>query len=109
MLGLRFRSSRFAWTLVAALPLAAGCSAFADDAGSSADAIRMDQLPIAVTVHDAGTFDQEIDHPREPAVSLGTFKQRYWYTTEFANGPDSPVLFYFCGEATCSPKALDYF
>lgn len=36
----------------------------------------------------AGTFDQLVDH-KNP--SLGTFKQRYWYSTEYWHGPGSPV------------------
>lgn len=35
------------------------------------------------------TFDQLIDH-QDP--SLGTFKQSYWYSTEFWAGPGSPVI-----------------
>lgn len=35
------------------------------------------------------TFDQLLDHGNP---SLGTFKQRYWYNTEFYNGPGSPVV-----------------
>jgi hypothetical protein len=34
------------------------------------------------------TFEQLIDHNNP---SLGTFQQRYWYNTEFWNGPGSPV------------------
>jgi hypothetical protein len=35
-----------------------------------------------------GTFDQLIDHNNP---SLGTFKQRYWYSTEFWKGGNAPV------------------
>ena len=51
----------------------------------------------------AGVFTQEIDHPRQPGPSIGTFSQRFWYSTQFAKGSDAPVLFYFCGEAPCDP------
>jgi hypothetical protein len=92
------------------LPIVAACSVDpSDGSDSSSDAIRMDQLPIKVTQHQEGLFDQEIDHPTTPAASLGTFKQRYWYSTEFASGPDAPVLFMFCGEAECGPWALNSF
>jgi hypothetical protein len=50
-----------------------------------------------------GTFVQEVDHPLDASGSVGTFSQRYWYSTEFAHGPQSPVIFYFCGEAPCDP------
>src|SRR5262249_8093498 len=51
----------------------------------------------------AGWFAQEIDHPAMASSSLGTFWQRYWFSTQFAHGADSPVLFYLCGEAPCDP------
>ncbi|KAL5617305.1 hypothetical protein FOBRF1_006053 [Fusarium oxysporum] len=37
-----------------------------------------------------GTFDQLIDHDNS---SLGTFKQRYWYSLNYANGTNPPVVF----------------
>lgn len=42
-----------------------------------------------------GTFDQLLDHsnPR-----LGTFRQRFWYGTQFWKGPGSPVIFVNPGE-----------
>ncbi|VUC25047.1 unnamed protein product [Clonostachys rosea] len=42
-----------------------------------------------------GTFDQLIDHSNP---SLGTFKQRYWYGTQYWNGPGSPVVLVNSGE-----------
>lgn len=42
-----------------------------------------------------GTFDQLIDHS-DP--SLGTFKQRYWYSTQYWKGPGSPVVLVNSGE-----------
>jgi hypothetical protein len=42
-----------------------------------------------------GTFDQLIDHSNP---SLGTFKQRYWYGTEFWKGPGSPIFLVDPGE-----------
>lgn len=98
-----------AWSVLGCLPLAAGCNVSASDDDAASDAIRLDQLPILVTQHIPGLFDQEIDHPVEPAASVGTFKQRYWYSNEFATGPDSPVLFVFCGESECGEKYLDSF
>src|SRR5678816_2693084 len=71
----------------------------------SAAAIRADELPIRMDAKQivAGTFTQEIDHPYQPGASLGQFQQRYWYTTQFAKDASSPVIFYLCGEAACSP------
>ncbi|KAF5560880.1 serine protease [Fusarium phyllophilum] len=37
-----------------------------------------------------GTFDQLIDHDER---SRGTFKQRYWYSLNYANGTNPPVVF----------------
>ncbi|KAK3291587.1 peptidase S28 [Chaetomium fimeti] len=51
----------------------------------------------AETVNGWGTFDQLIDHG-DP--ELGTFKQRYWYSTEFWKGPGSPVYLTTPGEQT---------
>ncbi|CZR60321.1 related to serine protease [Phialocephala subalpina] len=43
----------------------------------------------------AATFDQLIDHSNP---SLGTFKQRYWYSTQYWNGTGSPVIVFNPGE-----------
>ena len=48
----------------------------------------------------AGTFSELIDHSVKPAT-LNTFSQRYWYDSEFASGPDAPVLYHVCGEGPC--------
>src|SRR5205085_1333527 len=42
-----------------------------------------------------GTFDQLIDHSKP---ELGTFKQRFWYGTEFWKGPGSPIVLVDPGE-----------
>ena len=61
-------------------------------------------LPVLMNPPIAGTFTQQIDHPRQGTSTLGTFQQRYWYSTQFAKGnANAPVLFYFCGEAPCDP------
>ncbi|CAM1508761.1 Fc.00g056090.m01.CDS01 [Cosmosporella sp. VM-42] len=41
------------------------------------------------------TFDQLLDHFNP---SLGTFRQRYWYGTEYWKGPGSPIIFVNPGE-----------
>src|SRR5689334_10067635 len=57
------------------------------------DSIRRSELPIQMQPPIEGAFAQEIDHPAKGGPSLGTFQQRYWYSTEFArNGEQSPVL-----------------
>jgi hypothetical protein len=38
-----------------------------------------------------GTFQQLLDHT-DP--SKGTFSQRYWWSSQFWNGPGSPVSIY---------------
>ncbi len=61
-------------------------------------------IPVQMNPPIAGTFTQQIDHPRGGTPStLGTFQQRYWYSTQFAKSETSPVIFYFCGEAPCDP------
>jgi hypothetical protein len=42
-----------------------------------------------------GHFDQLIDHANP---DLGTFKQRYWYGTEYWKGPGSPIIMVDPGE-----------
>ncbi|EEA18605.1 hypothetical protein TMatcc_010851 [Talaromyces marneffei ATCC 18224] len=44
-----------------------------------------------------GWFDQLLDHDK-PA--LGTFKQRYFWSTEYWKGPGSPVILFQPGEQT---------
>ena len=46
-----------------------------------------------------GTFDQLIDHNNP---SLGTFKQRYWYSTEYWRGPGSPIYLTTPGEQSAT-------
>ena len=74
-----------------------------DTALGKGDAIT--NLPVAMDPPIAGAFTQLIDHPRTAdGDTIGTFSQRYWYSTQFAKGdPNAPVLFYFCGEAPCDP------
>ncbi|PMD15664.1 putative serine peptidase, partial [Hyaloscypha hepaticicola] len=48
------------------------------------------------------TFDQLIDH-NDPA--LGTFSQRYWWSTQFYGPPGSPVILFTPGE---EPALDDY-
>lgn len=43
-----------------------------------------------------GVFQQLIDHDNP---GLGTFPQRFWYSTEFYAGPGSPVIFMTPGES----------
>ncbi|EAW11756.1 putative serine peptidase [Aspergillus clavatus NRRL 1] len=42
------------------------------------------------------TFDQLIDHDNP---ELGTFQQRFWWSSEFWKGPGSPVVLFTPGEA----------
>jgi hypothetical protein len=81
-----------------------GTSESTDDALS----LGLGALPVALTAPIAGTFQQQIDHPVIPAPSLGTFAQRYWYTTQYASGPDAPVILYIEGEAEASPDDAVY-
>lgn len=92
--------------LLSALALGAGCTETAEvsSAGSEAE-LTMAELPVRVTDIASGVFEQKIEHAPEGA-SVGTFKQRYWYSTQFATGPDSPVIFVFCGESACSASHL---
>ncbi len=60
---------------------------------------RMHATVLDSTTTQSGTFDQKLDHSN--ANDTRTFKQRYWYDTSLAQGPDSPVIFVLCGEAEC--------
>lgn len=93
--------------LLSLLALGVGCThVSADDATSGGeDELTMADLPVRLTDAAAGVFEQRIDHA-EGGESVGTFKQRYWYSTQFASGPDAPVIFHFCGESECSPGYL---
>lgn len=53
----------------------------------------------------SGTFDQRINH-LDP-TDTRTFKQRYFVLSAFASGPEAPVLYMICGEATCSEYDLE--
>ncbi len=68
-----------------------------------ADSIHAADLPVQMSAPTAGAFTQAIDHPADGSANPGTFQQRYWVSKQFAKGPDSPVLFYLCGEAACDP------
>jgi pimeloyl-ACP methyl ester carboxylesterase len=59
----------------------------------------VDVLPVQMAPPPESWFAQSIDH----ATAAGTFPQRYWVSTQFAGGPDSPVLFHLCGEGPCDP------
>ena len=97
--------------IVAALGLFASCAQpdtgddypFPDGEGPIGKGDAITNLPVAMNAPIAGSFDQQIDHPRQGTSTLGTFKQRFWYSTQFAKSADAPVLFYFCGEAPCDP------
>lgn len=52
-----------------------------------------------------GTFDQLLDHSNP---ELGTFKQRYWYGTEYWDGPGSPILFVNPGEQAADGFNVTY-
>jgi len=44
-------------------------------------------------------FDQRLNH-NDPSDKR-TFRQRYFVSSSYAQGPDSPVLYYVCGESAC--------
>ena len=93
-------------SVLALLAVAAGCSTAAEDktiGGGDAD-LTMAELPVRLNDVAGGVFEQQIDHAEGSTV--GTFKQRYWYSTQFASGPDAPVIFHFCGESECAPGYL---
>ncbi|KAL2192821.1 serine carboxypeptidase S28-domain-containing protein [Corynascus similis CBS 632.67] len=82
---------------LALTPLAAAFGrSTAMDIGPDDDTVSATDLQKrAETVNGWGTFDQLIDHANP---SLGTFKQRYWFGTEFWKGPGSPVYLVSPGE-----------
>lgn len=50
------------------------------------------------------TFNQLINH--DDPSDTRTFRQRYFVNSMFAAGPNSPVLYYICGEAACGAGDL---
>ena len=60
-----------------------------------------DQLPVHKV--DSYVFDQSVTHA---ANDTHTFPQRYYINAEAADGPNSPVILYICGEAACTDKQL---
>jgi pimeloyl-ACP methyl ester carboxylesterase len=63
----------------------------------------MAELPVMITDLASGTFDQKLDHAD---AASPTFKQRYWYSTQFAKGANAPVIYVICGESECSERAI---
>lgn len=106
MSGMPFLTSSRSLLILSLLAVGAGCThVTADDkTGGGADYdLTMAELPVRLTDAAAGVFENPIDHS-DPSV--GTFKQRYWYSTQFASGPDAPVIFMFCGESECAGSYL---
>jgi len=60
-----------------------------------------DEEATSVTQHQ---FQQRINH--DDPSDLREFSQRFYVDNQYANSFDSPVLFYFCGEGVCTPRAL---
>lgn len=56
--------------------------------------------PAAPTSTTDGVVEQRIDPLN--ASDERTFQQRYFVDDSFANAPDSPVIYYICGESACS-------
>ncbi|CAJ2507165.1 Uu.00g083510.m01.CDS01 [Anthostomella pinea] len=52
-----------------------------------------------------GTFDQLLDHSNP---ELGTFAQRYWYSSTYWEGPGSPVIFVNPGEQAADGFNVTY-
>lgn len=48
-------------------------------------------------------FNQLIDHNN---TKQGTFAQRYYIDETYSSHKNDPVLYYICGEATCTKRAL---
>lgn len=47
-----------------------------------------------------GAFNQKINHL--DSQDLRTFKQRYYYSSKFANSSSSPTILFICGEVECT-------
>src|SRR5262249_17357548 len=66
--------------------LTVGCTDVVEDktsANAGESDLTMAELPIRLNDITGGMFDQQIDHS-EGGAQLGTFKQRYWYSRQFA-------------------------
>jgi len=90
----------------ATLFFAAGVAAFARHrAGMLVGPVEDTMLIARNGTNGWGTFDQLVDHanPR-----LGTFKQRFWYGTEYWKGPGSPVFLVNPGEQAADRFNVTY-
>src|SRR4051812_29200226 len=86
---------------VGAVATGGGCSSsHPARPGTTGEQVSVGDLPVTLHVDGPAAFTQEIDH----GAHVGLFLQRYWVARDFARGPDSPVLFVFCGESECSPS-----
>ncbi|KAK4233586.1 hypothetical protein C8A03DRAFT_38691 [Achaetomium macrosporum] len=93
---MRFLTSALAAGLLLANHATAFMRGNAMDIGPDDDTTSAEILQKrAETVNGWGTFDQLIDHANP---SLGTFKQRYWYGTQYWAGPGSPIYLVTPGE-----------
>jgi len=70
---------------------------------------RLQNKQARVTWNDAATrvavFTQKLN-PRDPKEER-TFSQRYYVNSSHAADKTSPVLYYLCGEATCTESSFD--
>src|SRR5690349_4628636 len=87
--------------------LAAGATAFGPrhHAGMLVGPVEDTMLIAQNGTNGWGTFDQLIDHANPKA---GTFKQRFWYGTEYWKGPGSPIFLVNPGEQAADRFNVTY-
>lgn len=64
-----------------------------------------DRLAPASPSYSSGYFDQLIDHSNP---SLGTFKQRFWYSADNYRGPNSPIVLEAPGESAVDDRYINF-
>ncbi len=97
---MRLSVTAFAAGLIFARHAAAFLRSTAMDIGPDDDTTPTAALQKRAEIFNGwGTFDQLIDHANP---SLGTFKQRYWYGTEYWAGPGSPIYLVTPGEQSAT-------
>ncbi|RAO73404.1 uncharacterized protein BHQ10_009416 [Talaromyces amestolkiae] len=82
-------------SMLSAIALGVSCASFATASRPKAPRAPAAAAAAEDSQYATGYFDQLLDHDKP---ELGTFKQRYFWSTEYWKGPGSPVVVFQPGE-----------